>query len=355
MVAISAKAVRIAVRVFLVATLVFLVLIASATVLIDFIRHRNAEHFLQAVRTVKVGATAGSEALAIGQTFKAKTYVVQHTELPSGVSNRIVDVPQSDCISGNCSLYFDADSNARWMEALSYPLWRWDALRKWVPINRISGEITVEHGTVTALEVSQGSLQQEEGHLARTVITSKPVAPLWNIRRYTAHVTGGPEGTAPTVELTFNPRSQHPNQEAALDFNLGCLRLGRSCSRCEILPSICEDDEHGNWFYFEMPPELLKDFQAAVNHIKLGSTEDHVAKMVGSGGYTPQQLFDDRLPYRFPDGTIFGNSESSIYYVKKWRENDNDNPKNQKVTFIFDEEDRLVRIDSKADGIHSIP
>ena len=205
------------------------------------------------------------------------------------------------------------------------------------------------------LVVVQASIQQDDYHQARTIITSRPLASLWNIRRYTAHITGGPGRHAPTVELKFNPRSQHPNQEAALDFNLKCLRLGRSCSTCEILPSACEDDEHGNWFYFEMPPELLKDFQAAVNHLKLGSTQDNVVKIIGTGGLTLQRLFDDRLPYRFPDGTMYGDVQSSIYYVRKWRETDHENPKNQNVTFIFDKRDRLVRIDSKADGIHSLP
>ena len=106
-----------------------------------------------------------------------------------------------------------------------------------------------------------------------------------------------------------------------------------------------------------MPPVLLKDFQAAVNHIKLGSTEDNVVKTIGWGGLTSQQLFDDKLPYRFPESTMLGDRdpESLIYYVKKWRENDNENPKNQKVTFNFDQEDRLVRIDSQADGVHSLP
>jgi hypothetical protein len=235
---------------------------------------------------------------------------------------------------------------------------RWDVLRRWVPLSGISAQITVEHGTVTDLLVSQVSIQQSDYHQARTIITSRHLASLWNIRRYTAHITGGPGRRAPTVELKFNPRSQHPNQQAALEFNLKCLRLGRSCSTCEILPSVCEDDEHGSWFYFEMSPELVRDLQAAVNHLELGSTEDHVAKIVGWGGLTAQPLFDDRLPYRFPDDTMFGdrNPEILIYYTKKFRQyEEHDNPKDQTVAFIFDSQDRLVRVDSKADGIRSIP
>jgi hypothetical protein len=353
-----AKSARAILRVLIVAAFLFVVLIAVMTAVVDLIRHRSAQHFLTALRTVKVGTTIGSEALAIGQRFNAKTYVFEHAELPSGFSDRIVDVPPSACLSGNCFISFGADANARWMEAISYSLLRWDAIRRWIPANAIVADITVEHGIVTDLEVEQASLQQEDYQQARTMISSKTLASPWNIRRYTAHITGGPGRHAPTVELKFNPSSQHPNQESALNFNLKCLRFGRSCSTCEMLPGVCEDDEHGNWFYFEMPPELLKDFQAAVNHLKLGSTQDHVVKIIGSGGLTSQRLFDDRLPYRFPEDTMFTDQEpeSLIYYVKKWRQyEERDNSKDQTVTFVFDSQDRLVRVDSKADGIPSIP
>ena len=328
------------------------------TAVADLIRHRNAQHLLAALRTVKVGTTTGSQALAIGRHFNAQTYVLQHTELASGFSDRIVDVPASDCLSGNCSISFGADANARWMEAIFYLLVRWDVIRRWIPANAISAGITVEHGIVTDIEVAQASIQQEDYQQARTIISSKSLASLWNIRRYTAHITGGPGLHAPTVELKFNPRSQHPNQESALNFNLKCLRFGKSCSACEMLPGVCEDEEHGNWFYFDMLPQLRADFQAAVEHLKLGSTQDHVVKVIGWGGLTSQQLFDDRLPYRFPESTMFGDHEPErlIFYVKKWRQyEERDNPKDQTVTFVFDSRDRLIRIDSKADRIASIP
>lgn len=353
-----AKFAKAILRFFLVSALVLTILIAGTAAVVNLVRYRNAQHFILALRTVKVGTTTGSEALAIGKRFNTKTYIVQHAELPSGFSDAIVDVPQNDCLTGNCSLSFGADSNALWMQAISYPLLRWDVLRRWIPANGIFADITVERGTVMDLVVVQASIQQDDYHQARTIITSRSLASLWSIRRYTAHITGGPGRHAPTVELKFNPRSQHPNQETALDFNLKCLRLGRSCSTCEMLPGVCEDDEHGNWFYFEMSPELLKDFHAAVEHLKLGSTQDHVVKIIGWGGLTSQQLFDDRLPYRFPENTMFGDHEPEglIYYVKKWRQyEDRDNTKDQTVKFVFDSRDRLVKVDSKADGIPSIP
>jgi hypothetical protein len=210
---------------------------------------------------------------------------------------------------------------------------------------------------VTEVAVEVESIQEEEVNRARTVLTSKREASAWNIRRYTAFITGGPGRTSPTLETRFNPTKPHPNQDAALDFNVNCLLIGRKCSRCEILPRICEDAEHGNWFYFEMPPELLENFQTAVNHVRLGSGKDDVAKIVGWGGLTSRRLFDDKFPYRFPDGTMLGDREPErlIYYVRKWREDDNNNPKNQTVTFVFDEQDRLTKINSQVDGIRSRP
>jgi hypothetical protein len=120
------------------------------------------------------------------------------------------------------------------------------------------------------------SIQPDEVHSARSVVASKQGPAAWNIRRYTAFNSGGPGRTSPTVEVTFTPRSAHPNQDAALDFNLECLRIGRACSRCEMLARICEDEQRGDWFYFEMSGNLLKTFQAAVNELRLGSSEEAV-------------------------------------------------------------------------------
>jgi hypothetical protein len=212
--------------------------------------------------------------------------------------------------------------------------------------------VTVEHGVVTEIFVELDSMQKEETQRGRTVITSKSV-PAWNIRRYTAFNTGGTTRTSPTVEATLNPKWPHPNQDAALDFNLRCLGLGRSCSSCEILPRICEDDEHGQWFYFEMSRDLLSSFRDVVNELPMHCPEGLVMNRVGGGRLTSQALYDDKLPYRFPDGTVFGDAEPNrlIYYLKKRREANNDDPKDQKVTFVFDDEDRLAAIVSQADGI----
>jgi len=216
--------------------------------------------------------------------------------------------------------------------------------------------VTVEHGIVRDVFVEMESIQEEEVQTARVEVTSKQLQSEWNIRRYTAFNTGGPGRTSPTVELTFSPRSVHPNQGAALDFNLGCLRIGRACSRCDIQPFICEDYDHGDWFFFEMRGNLLKSFQTTVNGLAMGTSEDAITNRVGWGALGSQRLFDDKLPYRFPVGTMFGdhNPTRLIYYVKKWREQ-SENPKDQTVIFVLDPQDRVVAIRSKVEGVLSRP
>ena len=343
-------------RVLLGSMLAMAVIIAGLTVSLAIIRRRDAQDFLNALRSVKVGTTTGGEALKCAQGFNADAYILKHTELSSGSSGQLVDVSPNECISANCTLSFAADAHTLWLRPFFYPLWKWPILRKWVPISGLSANVTVEHGIVTGLFVEMESIQQKEIHTARTVVTSKQVAAAWNIRRYTAFNTGGPGRTRPTVEVSFTPRSAHQNQDAALDFNLKCLQIGRTCSQCEILPRICEDEANGNWFYFEMSGDLLKNFQIAVNGLRLGCSEDAVVDRIGWGGITPHPLFDDKLPYRFPDGTMFGddNPKQLIYYLKKRREG-GENLQDQTVSFVFDKQDRLTGIISKADGIRSRP
>jgi YD repeat-containing protein len=54
-------------------------------------------------------------------------------------------------------------------------------------------------------------------------------------------------------------------------------------------------------------------------------------------------MFGDRNPTRL------------IYYVKKWRQEQSGNPRDQTVTFVFDAQDKVVAITSNADSIHSRP
>ena len=352
-----AKVLKKTVLVLLIGALVISVFIGGLIASLNVIRHRSAQRFLNVMRTVNVGTTTGNEALKVAQPFDAQVYILRHTELPSGFSDQLLDVQPADCVSGNCTLSFDADAHLHWLSGIAYPFWTWPVLRKWVPISGIYGNVTVEHGIVSELLVALESIQEKEVHRARTVITSKPSLPMWSIERYTAVNTGGPGRTTPTLLTTFNPRSPHAGQDAALDFNLNCLRIGRHCSPCEILPRICEDDEHGEWFYFEMPDDLLKNFRTTVNRLPLGSSLDLVVNRVGWDGLTSRELFDDRFPYRFPDGTMFGDSDPRrlIYYVKKWRKQRERNPRDQTVTFVFDKQDRLARITSQVDGVGTRP
>jgi hypothetical protein len=129
-------------------------------------------------------------------------------------------------------------------------------------------------------------------------------------------------------------------------------------AECEILSRICEDAEHGQWFYFEMSDDLLNDFRATVDELPIGSAEEVLTHRLGGDRLTSKNLYDDKLPYRFPDGTVFlGDTSplSVIDYVKKRRDRNEDSPEDQKVTFILHDRGRLVRVASQAEGIRSRP
>lgn len=356
--AFQSKALKKIARDVLASTLAIAVLIIVLAIGLNTVRCRDAQGFLNVVRAINVGETTGRELVGVVRQYDVRAYVIKETQSGPAYSIQAVDVSPIDCVSADCTLSFGADAHARWLTAVSYPLFKWPVLRKWLPISGLFANVTVERGTVSEVLVELESIQQEEDHRGRAFITSRP-GPAWNIKRYTAFSTGGGLGrTSPTVETIDNPKWPHQNADAALDFNVRCLRIGQSCSACEILPRICEDDDHGQWFYFEMSGDLLSNFRAAVNELPMGSSEDILNHRIGEDRLTSKNLYDDKLPYRFPDGTVFlGDTSplSVIYYVKKWRERNEDNPKDQKVTFVFDKEDRLVQIISQADGILNRP
>jgi hypothetical protein len=356
-VAFQSKVLKKIARGVLASTLAIAVLITVLAIGLNTVRCRDAQRLLNVVRAINVGETTGSEVLRVVRQFDVRAYVIKETQSGSANSIQAVDVSPTDCVSASCTLWFASDAHAGWMRAVSYPLFKWPALRRWLPISGLGANVIVEHGTVSEVFVELESVQQDEVHRARTSLTSKP-GPAWNIKRYTAFNTGGPGRTSPTVATVLNPKWPHRNADAALDFNVRCLRIGQSCSECEILPRICEDDDHGQWFYFEMSGDLLNNFRAAVNELPMGSSEDILKHRIGGDRLTSKNLYDDKLPYRFPDGTVFlGDTSplSVIYYVKKWRDRNENNPQDQKVTFVFDEEDRLVQIISQADGIRNRP
>jgi hypothetical protein len=54
---------------------------------------------------------------------------------------------------------------------------------------------------------------------------------------------------------------------------------------------------------------------------------------------------------------MFGDSDPKrlIYYVKKWREEDEGNSQDRTVTLVFDKHDRLTEIKSAVEGIRTRP
>jgi len=220
-------------------------------------------------------------------------------------------------------------------------------------------EISTAKGVVQEIGVFAMSVDERTSYMANTKITGDKNASPWRIRRGGGSMEGTGEIIAGVdqIEIQATPNATSTRKIGALDFDLGCLRLTRHCSPCQLLPFACQEYDHGEWFYFELPGDLLKNFQTAVNELPLGSSEEMVASRLGWGGLTRQELFKDKLPYRFPDGTMFGDSDPKrlIYYVKRWREEQDTDSWDRRVTLIFDKNGRLARAESQVDGIRSRP
>jgi hypothetical protein len=129
-------------RVACVCPVVLFATILGATATLDIVRYRDAQRFLTAVRTIQVGSTNGRDALKVAQPFRPDVYIVKHTELPSGDSDRIVNISSGDCIAADCSLWFSADTHRRCLLLLSYPTWNCPRLRKWVPTSVMAADVT---------------------------------------------------------------------------------------------------------------------------------------------------------------------------------------------------------------------
>jgi hypothetical protein len=102
---------------------------------------------------------------------------------------------------------------------------------------------------------------------------------------------------------------------------------------------------------------VLAQFRDVVTHLPMATPLSTISKMfelpIGSQQRTPPPT--DCLPYCFPDGTVFGDEDPQrvTFFVKKWRAwpDAKDTRKDQGVTFFFDEEEKLVRIESQVEGI----
>jgi len=338
-------------------------------VVYDVAVYWRALSLIRILKTIEVEKTTGQEAVRIAKQFGGSASISERvvTKTTSAVSWR--DVPLSTCVAGDCELTFHVDPGLLGFKSLRN-LWLDHAgFRHWVPANYMGGHMEIKRGIVYELQAELGSIDEEVQHCARlhvygeeSLLTPWNRTP-WRVRKVEAHVTGGPGRK--TSEIRVEAWSSVPRDRILrmFDFNARCLWLGVHCSRCQILPRACEEYNHGDWYEFVMPEEALAKFRQAVNNLKLGSQEDLYDKLGNSDGFdTGRKLRDlarDRLPFDFPDGTIFGSScpGGLTFYVKKWRLEWGapEGPGDKSVTFLMGKDRRLQRIESRVEGIPSRP
>jgi hypothetical protein len=209
------------------------------------------------------------------------------------------------------------------------------------------------------MDLSAFSADDKVAHMAISTMSAERNITPWRILRGGGGFKGPGELAVAMdrVEIQATPDVISRRRIGALGFNLSCMRLMRHCSPCQLLPFACQAYEHGDWYYFELSDDLLKNFRTVVNDLPLGISEEMVVNRVGWGGLTSQELFDDKLPYRFPDGTMLEDSDPKhlVYYAKKWREEQDTDSRDRTITLTFDKNDRLIRVNSQVDGIHSRP
>ncbi len=353
---------------FLCGVVVFL--LCSPVVVYDLVVHWQARHLLRALKTIEVEKTTGQEAIRLAKRFGGTACILRESFEGNTSTTSCFDTPLSTCVAGDCELAFYVDPGLPGLKLLR-DLWiDHPGFRRWVPMNAMGGYLEIKRGVVQGLEVELGSIDEEVQHSASTHIYSDDsrAAPWnrtpWSIRKVEAHIAGGPGRK--TSEVRVEAWHSVPNDRLlrAFGFEVSCLWLGVHCSRCQILPSACEDYDRGDWYEFVMPEEALRKFRQAVDNLKLGTQDNTILDQLGEedGFDTGRQLRDlarDRLPFDFPDGTILGSSdpESLTYYVKKWRlyRGSPEGADDRSVTFVLDKGRRLQRIESRVEGITSRP
>jgi len=331
-----------------------LLLITFAVLFSDWNNRRRAEAMLTLAKTLRVGEST------VPDVVQAAGILRKTMDVMKGVDEYhmpVEEVSPSACASTDCVFLFEP---APWdkRSPLLYRLQiKYSKLRKWLRWNTLFVEISTTKGVVQEIGVFAMSVDERTSYMANTKITGDKKASPWRIRRGGGSMEGPGEIIAGVdqIKIEATPNATSTRQIGALDFDLGCLRLNRHCSPCQLLPFACQEYDHGDWLYFEMPGDVLKNFQTAVNELPLGGSEEMVARRLGWSGLTQQELFGDKLPYHFPDGAMFGDSDPKrlIYYVKKWREEFDTSSKDGTVTLVFDKSDRLIRVDLQVDAIHS--
>lgn len=145
-----------------------------------------------------------------------------------------------------------------------------------------------------------------------------------------------------------------------LDFESQCLGLWAHCKACEMLPTACADYQYGDWYYFTMPDAALVEFRSAVNTLHLGSSKKAIMKTLGKGHYEAKNdkssgEVGKLLPFWFPELAVSDDSAKVTYYTMKFRQSYKESANDRGVTFFFDQNHRLSRIESKVEGVASRP
>lgn len=328
-------------------------LLTIAVLFWNWSNRRKAEAILALARTVRVGESSATDvtqaAGILGVPLDVRKSVPQ--KMP------VEKVPFSACGSTECVIFFGP---APWDEhGLLYNLQiKNEKLRKRLRWNTFSVAVSTRRGIVRDMEVYALSVDDKIAHAAVSKITADRKDNPWRIRRSGGSFKGPGEVIVgmDMIEIQATSNAVPARKESALEFDLSCLGLTRHCSPCQLLPFACQDYKDGNWFYFEMSGDLLNNFQIAVNELPFGTSIEAVENRLGAALPFGRQLFENRLPYSFPGGTVFENTDPKrlIYYVKRRRENEDDS-QDRTVTMVFDKNDKLVSVESQVNSIRSRP
>lgn len=324
-----------------------------AALLFDLSAERISEAMLTLARTIRVGETTVPEMQRVAGSLRVSMDARKQVEKDSIA---IEKVPISGCLENDCVIYLGPSPLEKKGFVSDLQVW-YPRSGKWLRSNTFYVAATTRKGVVQEIQVFVISIDGKTAYEAITIIRNDISTGPWTIRReegwFEDRITTGLK----EVKIHASPNASRQIRMRALDFDLGCLHLTKYCSECEILPFACQEYEHGDWYYFEISGDLLNNFQTAVNELRLGSLKATVLSRLGNGGPSGGELFKDRLPYLFPDSTMSDSADPNrlIYYVKKRRQGYEGDSKDRVITLAFDRNDRLVRIESQVDGIHSRP
>jgi len=335
----------------LLAVLCLPVFIVALALLSSIQTQRSVQAVLSALRTLRVQRSSGSDVAKALERLNSTVHACRGTSDPCEIS-----LPIKDCEATDCHLVFGTAmwADQGWLIELQL---RYPRIRKWVPLNSFLVELTVKEGVLSEMYVREESAAAATLTEARVTIDTEERAP-WSVRRHDGIIEGAIFGEVDAIEIRATRLATPARLDHALDFDVACLGIFKHCSPCQFHSFACEEYERGDWYDFELASPVLAQFRDTVNDLPMGTTLGRIAKMFERPIVGEQRAHPvDCLPYCFPDGTVFGdeNPRRVTFFVKKWRAwpEATDTKKDQGVTFVFDGEEKLQRIESQVVGISS--